>query len=42
MSKKQIKEKKAEKRADQIVKIIFTSLVVLGLILAIWFSLSNN
>jgi hypothetical protein len=41
MSKKELRDKKAEQRADRTVKILFLSLVVLGLILMIWFSLSN-
>jgi hypothetical protein len=40
MNKKQVRDKKAEKKADQTVKLLFLSLVVLGLILMIWFSLS--
>jgi|GEM_PF-5270979 predicted nucleic acid-binding Zn ribbon protein len=42
MSKKQIKDKRAEKRADKTVKIIFLSLLILGLILMIWFSFANS
>ncbi len=42
MNKKQIKDKKAEKKADYVVKILFLSLIILGLILMIWFSFANS
>jgi hypothetical protein len=42
MSKKEIKNKKAEQKADRTVKLIFLSLLVLGLILMCWFAFSNS
>lgn len=42
MNKKQLRDKRAEKKADSTVKILFLSLIVLGIILMIWFSLANS
>jgi TRAP-type C4-dicarboxylate transport system permease small subunit len=41
MSKKQIKDKRAEKKADRMVKLLILALVALALILMIWFSFAN-
>jgi non-ribosomal peptide synthetase-like protein len=42
MSKKEIKDKRAEKKADHTVKILFISLVIFGLLLMIWFAVANS
>lgn len=40
--KKELRDKKAEQKADKTVKIIILSLVALALILMIWFSFGSN